>query len=791
MSSGTPSLTLDLIAFGVSSWGDWSTPSEVSYNICIDNNQDGSYDRVIFNSTPSIFVSGASFNDDFERMVANASAGTCCSILGLGSPVNLVAPNVIDSALHLNNVMILGATPSLMGFTSTTDTDFWYKIVTCPGTGNYRCAMTGAPGDRCSPAPGTYYDMTPRYYYNWGAQGLNFGGNFLDEDLNGNTLPVSWNTANMTTNGSLGALLLHHHNGQGKRAEVVPLDTAERADLSVTKSIAPPNPGLGATVTITVTAANAGPNNAAGVVVSAPMPPGLTYVSNDLGAAYVPGTGLWTIGVLNNGASAVLNITATVATTREIEDPAEISAGSPLDPNPANNIARFTIDPTDLADLALSMAVSSPTTPIGSNVTYTLTLTNNGDGTGPTRPPGLIDLVDGTSYSVNVGETFAGFPLLNPTSNTPSDGVYNPSTGVWNLASLGKGETATLQITVPAPYMIGNLTDQGSASAATSDPSSGNNTAQASTFVISPSQLAGSTKTVSPTANNFPGQIVTYTVTLINNSQFDQFDNPGDEFYDVLPAQVTLLTAVASSGTVTPDIPNNAVSWSGLIPGYGSVTITITAQVNAGAEGQTVANQGRISFDADGDGVNEATSLHRRPGARRAAGCDGVRRRVADPDADRGPASRRWRCWWRCSAWRRCRGGGSPRISRRNAAPCSGPASPRGRSLFVVQRLLVDPGVAGAVAVGVEAAAQRGGHLGVGDLGEDPGVELHGADQVRVAGLLVAEREQRHADVEAGLRALRETQGGVEVGQRGLAPSGQHGDVAGDDARVPGAREPP
>jgi uncharacterized repeat protein (TIGR01451 family) len=609
---GSPSLTNDLVMFGVSSWGDWSTPSDVAYDICVDFDQNGVYDKVVINSNPAIFVAGASFNDNFVRVIRDTVTGGY-TILGLASPVNLVAPNVIDSALHLNNVMVLGVTPSMLGMTSTTDTDFRYKVYTCPGT-NPGCART-TTGDRCSPTAGTFYDQAVGpFYYNWGAQGLNFGGNFLDEDLNGNTLPVSWNTANMTTNGSLGALLLHHHNGQGKRAEVVPLDTAPRADLSVTKSIAPPNPGLGGSVTITITAANAGPNSAASVVVSAPMPPGLTWVSDDGGGAFVPGTGLWTIGVLTNGASAILNITATVATTQAIEDPAEISAGSPLDPNPANNIARFTIDPPDLADLALSMAASSPTTPIGSNVTYTLTLTNNGDGTGPTRPPLLVNLVDGTSFSVNVGETFAGFPLLNPTSNTPSDGVYNPSTGVWNLASLGKGETATLQITVPAPYMIGNLTDQGSASAATSDPSSGNNTAQASTFVISPSQLAGSTKTVSPTSNNFPGQIVTYTITLINNSQYDQFDNPGNEFYDVLPPQVTLLTAVASSGTVTPDIPNNAVSWSGLIPGYGSVTITITAQINAGAEGQTVSNQGSISYDADGDGVNEATTLTDDPG---------------------------------------------------------------------------------------------------------------------------------------------------------------------------------
>ncbi len=603
--SGSPSLTNDLILFGVASWGDWSTLDDVAYSICVDNNLDGVYDKIVYNSNPSIFVAGASPNDNFVRIVRDTVTNGN-SILGLASYVNLVGPDVIDSALHLNNVMVLAATPSMLGFTSTAVTSLRYKVVTCPGF-NPGCART-TTGDRCSPAAGTYYDQaTGPFFYNWAAQGLNFGGDFLDEDLNGNSLAVSWNTANMTTNGSLGALLLHHHNGQGKRAEVVLLDTAQRADLSITKAIAPPSPGLGATVTITVTVANAGPNNATGVMVSAPMASGITYVSDDGGGAYVAGTGVWTVGALANGASATLNITATVATTQEVEDPAMITAGTPLDPNPSNNVARFTIDPPDLADLALAMAASSPTTLIGSNVTYTLTLTNNGDGTGPTKPASLVTLGDGTSFSVDVNETFPLFPLLNPASFVASDGVYNPATGLWNLASLGKGRSAQLQITLPAPYMIGNFADQGSASASTSDPNAANNGAQAATFVLSPSLVSGS-KTVAPIHNAYPGQVVTYTVTLTNSSAYDQFDNPGDEFVDTLPAQVTLLTASATSGTATTDIPANTVHWNGVVPGNGSVVVTITAQINSGTEGQTVANQGTIYFDADGNGTNESST---------------------------------------------------------------------------------------------------------------------------------------------------------------------------------------
>ena len=57
---------------------------------------------------------------------------------------------------------------------------------------------------------------------------------------------------------------------------------------------------MGETVTYTLTADNLGPNDATGVVVSDTLPAGVTYVSNDGGAAYdgVNHVVTWTIGAL-------------------------------------------------------------------------------------------------------------------------------------------------------------------------------------------------------------------------------------------------------------------------------------------------------------------------------------------------------------------------------------------------------------------------------------------------------------------------------------------------------------
>jgi uncharacterized repeat protein (TIGR01451 family) len=573
----------NLLYFGVSTWADWTTQVQVSFNIYIDTNEDGTWDTVLFDSNPgtlaNAYFASANGMDTPLSLVYNISTGVISPV----TFINRSSGAAIDSAVFNNNVRFLVATPASLGLPGG-DTTFRYKILTCPGT-----------SPLCEEGNGFHSDeaLGP-YFYNYGAQGLSFSGVSLAQDLNGATLPVTWNTANMATNGSLGALLLHHHNKPGTRAEVVVLDTAQSADLAITKSVAPANPTLGQNVVFTLTVTNNGPNAAAGVQVSDLLPPGLTYVSDDGGGAYTSGTGLWTVGALANAASATLNITATVEITDQICNLAQITAATPLDTNPANNQSQVCVMAPRSSDVALGMSVSSPTVLVGANVTYTITATNNGTD---------------TAYAVDVNESFPAFPLLNPGSFTASQGSYNPATGLWNLASLAPGASATLDITVAAPNIAGALTDQSTASTTNNDPNNANNTASATTTVLSPANVTA-TKTVAGTFR--VGQTVTYTVTLSNSAAYDQQDNAGHEFTDVLPASLTLVSANASSGTAGTS--GNTVNWDGVVPASGSVTITITATINAGTALTTIANQGTVNYDADGNGVTEANRLTDDPG---------------------------------------------------------------------------------------------------------------------------------------------------------------------------------
>jgi len=118
-----------------------------------------------------------------------------------------------------------------------------------------------------------------------------------------------------------------------------------------------------------------------------------------------------------------------------------------------------------------------------------------------------------------------------------------------------------------------------------------------------------------------PGGTVTYTVTLTNNGGAIQPDNPGDEFVDVFPAGVTLVSATASAGTAVANLVTNTVTWNGSIPSDDSRAIRTLSSIvtvtppgclafrKQGAISFGVSNQGTIAFDADGNGTNETNSV--------------------------------------------------------------------------------------------------------------------------------------------------------------------------------------
>ncbi len=127
-------------------------------------------------------------------------------------------------------------------------------------------------------------------------------------------------------------------------------------DLSLSKTVDNGAPDQGQDVTFTLTVDNASAEPATGVEVTDLLPAGLSYVSDNGAGAYVPGTGVWTIGTIAGGGSASLTITATVTAATTVTNVAEITAADQNDPDSTVNNG----DPTEDDYAAVDVKPTAP-----------------------------------------------------------------------------------------------------------------------------------------------------------------------------------------------------------------------------------------------------------------------------------------------------------------------------------------------------------------------------------------------------------------------------------------------
>jgi uncharacterized repeat protein (TIGR01451 family) len=234
------------------------------------------------------------------------------------------------------------------------------------------------------------------------------------------------------------------------------------ADLSVTKTVSDATPNVGDQITFTVTLTNAGPDDATGVQVTDLLPAGLSFVNATPGqGTYDSNTGLWDVGALANGAQTVLTIGATVVSPAAQTNTGTISDADQVDPNPANNTASATETPQQ-ADLSVSKTVSDATPNVGDQITFTVTLSNQG----PDAATGVqvTDLLP------------AGVSFV---SANPSQGTYDNITGFWDVGTVGPGAPQTLSITATVVSPVAQTNTGTISDADQFDPTTANNSASA------------------------------------------------------------------------------------------------------------------------------------------------------------------------------------------------------------------------------------------------------------------------------------------------------------------------
>src|SRR5207244_2726125 len=115
------------------------------------------------------------------------------------------------------------------------------------------------------------------------------------------------------------------------------------------------------------------------------LPSGLSYVSSTATqGSYSSGTGIWTVGTLVSPATATLTITATATSGAVQTNLAQVqTADQPdFDSTPGNapgvhedDDASVDLNPQQI-DLSLTKAVDNTTPNVGSNVVFTVTVSN-------------------------------------------------------------------------------------------------------------------------------------------------------------------------------------------------------------------------------------------------------------------------------------------------------------------------------------------------------------------------------------------------------------------------------
>jgi len=115
------------------------------------------------------------------------------------------------------------------------------------------------------------------------------------------------------------------------------------ADVSITNSDTPDPVGVGGNLTYTLHVQNSGPDAAAAVTVTDPLPGGVTFVSSASTAGSCSGTTTVTcaLGSLASGAGATVTIVVSPTAGGTLSNTAGVAATS-ADPNTANNSATAT-----------------------------------------------------------------------------------------------------------------------------------------------------------------------------------------------------------------------------------------------------------------------------------------------------------------------------------------------------------------------------------------------------------------------------------------------------------------
>ncbi|MDX6678590.1 MAG: hypothetical protein QOE31_2642, partial [Solirubrobacteraceae bacterium] len=381
--------------------------------------------------------------------------------------------------------------------------------------------------------------------------------------------------------------------GETDNADSVDVDVAPAADVSLTKT-GPQGVEAGAEATYVLTVSNQGPSTAHGVVVSDPLPAGLTFVSLAAGpgascttpAVGSGGTISCTIATLADGAGVELTLVARAAfaTAEQTLVNTAHAAGDEFDPDAEDDDASAATAVGPAADLRLVKTASLAALPQNGQLTYTLTAFDDGPS-------------DATNVSI-ADALPAGMSFVSASAGC----AESAGTVTCDLGNVADGASRAVTITVKA-VANGTQVNTATVSSDDPDPDPSDNPASA-TVEVGPTADLGIVKTGA--ANVAAGGQLTYTLSAHNEGPSTA---TGVRVVDDLPDGMTYLLSSASQGSCSY-AAGTVTCALGSLADEADATVTLTVRATFALAGTTVPNSATISGDQNDGDVEDDASTH-------------------------------------------------------------------------------------------------------------------------------------------------------------------------------------
>ena len=274
------------------------------------------------------------------------------------------------------------------------------------------------------------------------------------------------------------------NNTDDNKASAPEVKAIPVADLSVSISLSSNEVNYDDIVELVVTVKNNCPNDASGVIVKNTLPDGLVYVSDNItdsdylstksrlmasSQGYDSSSGEWSVGDLANGDEASISILAKASFVGTKEVKSTVSANELKASKDYST--KLTVDP--VSDLAIDISVDKTEINVGDEVTYTITVSNNGPN---------------DSSGVKVTDS----QLVDFTFVSASSDDYDSSSGVWSVGELSNGSSVKLTVTVKIDN-AGNYSNYATVSVNGNDVNSSNDEASSEIVAVTEAENNNST----------------------------------------------------------------------------------------------------------------------------------------------------------------------------------------------------------------------------------------------------------------------------------------------------------